>query len=418
MTTSSVRVSRGTGPPASLAARVPTLCAAHSAAQTHPAERPTRIRLVWFAWVTTGSYNPWAPRHASPRRVGITRPGAGASMSGTPHLDPVAFGDLLRRQRLAAGLTQEALAERAGLSVRGISDLERGIHAHPQRETVRMLAEALGVDGPARAALLAATQRPPVVDRRQPDGPPATDLLGSPTARLPVFPGSFVGRQRELAACRALLTEDGVPLLTLTGPGGTGKTRLAVAIATAVGEAFPHGVSFIDLAPLRETRQVLPQMASSLGVQERGDEPVRETLARVLAGKQLLLVLDNCEHLLGASPEIAALIAACPDLTVLATSREPLRVRSEQVFPVPPLPLPRGTEIAWADLLGVPTVALFVERARAGDPAFLITEQNTATIAAICQRLDGLPLAIELAAARIRAFPSPVLLTRLERRLP
>src|SRR3954469_20012423 len=107
-------------------------------------------------------------------------------MTSAPRLDPVAFGDLLRQQRLAAGLTQEGLAERAGLSVRGISDLERGIHAHPQRETVRMLAEALGVDGPARAALLAATQRPPVADRRQPTGSSATDLVGSPTARLPV----------------------------------------------------------------------------------------------------------------------------------------------------------------------------------------------------------------------------------------
>src|SRR5262249_3536043 len=130
-------------------------------------------------------HGPW--RHASPHRVGITRLGAGVSMTGTPRLDPVAFGDLLRRQRLAAGLTPEALAARAGLSVRGISDLERGIHAYPQRETVRMLVEALGVDGPTRAALLAATQRPPVADRRQPAEPPATALVGSSAVRLPVF---------------------------------------------------------------------------------------------------------------------------------------------------------------------------------------------------------------------------------------
>ncbi|MCD6032071.1 MAG: transcriptional regulator, family, partial [Thermomicrobiales bacterium] len=339
-------------------------------------------------------------------------------MIADPPPDAPRFGDLLGQHRRAAGLTQEALAEQAGLSVRGISDLERGIRTHPQRETTRMLADALHLVGPEREALLASARRAPVSPSSRPAFRSLAPLSGSPAARLPVFPGSFVGRATEIAAIRSLLADGGPHLVTLTGPGGTGKTRLAVAIATALRDTFPDGVGFVDLAPLSDPTLVMPRIASSLGVREVAGEPLTETLARHLESRYLLLVLDNCEQVLGAAPEIGSLVAACPQLTLLATSREPLRLRAEQVFPVSPLALPEAPDMALAEQTAVPAIALFVERARASDPAFVLTPQNAAAVVAICRRLDGLPLAIELAAARIRVLPPHALLAQLDHSLP
>ena len=207
--------------------------------------------------------------------------------------------------------------------------------------------------------------------------------------------------------------------MTATGPGGSGKTRLALEVGARLQRAFAHGVVFVDLAALRDAELVLATIATTLGVREQPGQPLRETLTRVLAPKQMLLLLDNCEQVLGAAPEIATLLARCPQLAVLATSREPLRVRAEHVYLVPPLPLPdpRHDEDPTA-LAQVPSVALFVERARATQPGFLLTPENAPSVAAICRRLDGLPLAIELAAARVRLLPPEALLTRLERSLP
>jgi predicted ATPase len=236
---------------------------------------------------------------------------------------------------------------------------------------------------------------------------------------LPSLPGSLFGRDLELARLGDLLLDGRSRLITLTGPGGTGKTRLALAVAAMAADAFADGAAFVDLSPLTrsDADRVAPQVAVSLDVREVVGEPLRETLARRLADKQLLLLLDNCEQVIGAAADLVSLLANCPRVTILATSREPLRLRAEQVFPVSPLALPDADRWSLAELAAVPSVALFAERARAADPTFQASQENAAAIAAICARLDGLPLAIELAAARITLLAPAAILIRLERSL-
>ena len=319
----------------------------------------------------------------------------------------MAFGDLLRRLRTAAALSQEELAERAGLSRHGISDLERGARHAPRLETVRMLADALALAETDRQALLAAA-RPALLGNGPAVAPPASPgSLPAPLTRL-------IGRETELAALSAGLQDAEVRLLTVTGPGGVGKTRLAIAVAAAVQEAFPDGVVFVDLAPLSDPALVVPTIAVAFGVQAGADQVLLDRLCRFFAEKRLLLLLDNCEPVLGAAPDVATLLARCPGLTVLATSREPWRVRGEQEFPLHPLPLPASDRLlAIEEVQGSPAVALFVERAHAVQPRFALTAENAGAVAAICRRLDGLPLAIELAAARVKVLPPAALLARL-----
>jgi predicted ATPase/transcriptional regulator with XRE-family HTH domain len=332
--------------------------------------------------------------------------------------DPLDFGDLLRQHRDAAGLTQAELAERAGLSVRGISDLERGVRRHPHRETVRRLCEVLGLDGAEQTALLQATRRAAMPDEhhRQRHHPVAS--VWQPRTPLPGFAGPLFGRAGEIAAIRSFITAEHARLVTLTGPGGTGKTRLAIAVATALDDHFPDGAIFVDLSPVTLPAAVLPGIAAVLGVMDSGSESLADSIARHLREKRVLIVLDNCEQVLEAAPAIAELLAACPYLVTLATSREPLRLGVEQVYPVSPLALPARADGPLSELEAVPAVALFVERAQASDPAFALTEENAAAVAGICAALDGLPLAIELAAVRIPLLPPAALLDRLERRLP
>jgi non-specific serine/threonine protein kinase len=236
------------------------------------------------------------------------------------------------------------------------------------------------------------------------------------TSRLPTARTSLVGRTTERAAARGFLLEDAVPLLTLTGPGGVGKTRLALAIAHDLSDAFVDGVCFVDLAPVHDATVVLPAIARVLDVRDTAERPLADSLAISLRHQQLLLVLDNCEQVLDAMAEIAELLAVCPALQVLATSRAPLRLRGEQVLPVPPLALPDDTETT-EQLAQSDAVALFVQRARSANPSFTLIDANAPVIAAICRRLDGLPLAIELAAARLRLLSPEALLARLTDRL-
>ncbi|HUG15405.1 MAG TPA: tetratricopeptide repeat protein [Thermomicrobiales bacterium] len=221
---------------------------------------------------------------------------------------------------------------------------------------------------------------------------------------------SFVGREADIARVCSLLSS--TRLLTLTGPGGIGKTRLALVIARAVAAEFGDGVFFVSLAPVSDPALVISTIAAALRVQETADRTTLHGLMDLLAGKQALLVLDNFEQVIDAAPVVAALLGACPRLKVLITSRMPLRIAGEQEAPVQPLALPDDRGVMPAE-----AVDLFVQRARARRPSFDLTDENAPIVAAICRALDGLPLAIELAAARITLLSPQLLLARLDKRL-
>ena len=207
------------------------------------------------------------------------------------------------------------------------------------------------------------------------------------------------------------------PAGDLTGPGGVGKTRLALAVAAHVEHAFPDGVLFVALAPIADPALVASAIGQAVGVREAGTEPLPDRLKAVLRDGRHLLVLDNFEHVVEAAPLVADLLAACPGLTVLVTSRVRLRVSGEHEYAVPPLTLAATDETPSLDAVAAAAaVRLFVARAQAVRADFALTAENAPTVAAICRRLDGLPLAIELAAARVKVLPPPALLARLDRR--
>jgi predicted ATPase/class 3 adenylate cyclase len=233
---------------------------------------------------------------------------------------------------------------------------------------------------------------------------------------LPIALTSFIGREREMEEIKALLKK--VRLVTLTGTGGCGKTRLALEVAMEVMEDFPDGVWLVELAPLKETELVVQTVASALGVKEEAQRPLLETLTDFLKPKKLLLVLDNCEHLVDACAQLVGrLLQVCPNLWVLATSREALRIVGEQIYRVPSLSVPNLTPLpSLEQLMQYESVRLFVDRARLVRPSFSVNDQNASAVAEICHRLDGIPLAIELAAALVRGLTVEQIVERLSDR--
>ncbi len=328
----------------------------------------------------------------------------------------IPFGSRLRRLREAAGLTQEELGARAGLTAKAISLLERGRRKRPYPHTVTSLADALELSEEERAVLTGA-----IPSRTTGDAPvPVQKAATVSPSSLPASLTPLLGREREVKEVVGLLDQlSAVRLLTLTGPGGIGKTRLGIEAARkAGGYYFPDGVAFVALAPLADAALVMPTVSQVLGLREAAGVPSLEVLCRHLRERKFLLVLDNFEHVAEAAPEVAELLGSCPSLSVLVTSRAPLRVRGEREYPVSPLAVPDPTRMPEAEEVAqTPAAELFIERTRAASPAFEVTSENAATVAAICWRLDGLPLALELAAARTRFLGPTALLSRLDRAL-
>lgn len=325
---------------------------------------------------------------------------------------PPPFGDLLRRFRIARGWTQEELAERAGISPRSVINCESGATQRPQRETVRLLADALDLSDEDRALLTEA-----VFAQRAQASTAAPATLPAPPMYLPLPLTPLLGRDAELASLTALITRDDLRLVTLVGPGGVGKTRLALAAAAAARDTYTAGVYFVSLASVRDPEVLWPAAAQALGVQPVGAQTPYDALCAWLRDRRALLVLDNFEHLLSEALTVVNLLAACPHTAVLVTSRAPLHVRGEQEFPLAPLATPTPQDAA-STVAASPAVQVFAHYARAVQPEFHVTAENAATVAAICARLDGLPLALELAAARTRWFTAAQLLERLAPRLP
>jgi predicted ATPase/DNA-binding XRE family transcriptional regulator len=298
---------------------------------------------------------------------------------------------MLRRYRDVVGLTQEELAERAGVSARAVSDIERGMRRLIYRDTARRLTRALEL-GPEESADFEAAARGRGAAQ-------AVDATERGTAPVPVT--RLIGRESELTRIADLLLGADARVISLVGPGGVGKTRLALEVCQDIGNAFEDGVCFIPLGDIRDARLVLPAIASALRARTAGDR-LTSAVATHLRGKRLLLVLDTLEHVLEAAPDIAEIVGLAPSVRLLGTSRSPLRIRGEQKLTVSPLSAGAA-------------FALFAERAQAVSGSEFL-EASRPVVQEICQRVEGVPLAIELAAARTRHLPPAEILSHLQRR--
>ena len=323
------------------------------------------------------------------------------------------FAARLRHFRLRAGLSQAALAERAGLATGAVSALEQGVRRSPYPQTVGALAEVLGLSPDERAAFAAAARSTPV------SAPAATWTQAF--SDLPIRRTPLIGRERDIQRVRALLV--GSPegqatsrLVTLTGVGGVGKTSLALAVAAGVRPAFRDGVWLVELASTTDTASVPRVVSAALRVADVAGAPPIETLLAFLRPRHALLVLDNCEHLIDACAHLAGLVLdSCPDVRLLATCREPLLVAGEQQVRVHPLPAPDEAQVASLERLASnPAVQLFVAHARATSLDFDLTADVAPAVAQICVRLEGIPLALELAAARVSVLTPRQIVDRLD----
>jgi predicted ATPase/DNA-binding XRE family transcriptional regulator len=337
------------------------------------------------------------------------------------------FGALIKQRRKRLDLTRAELALRLSCATVTLQKIEQD-ERRPSKQMAERLAEVLGVLPAERPAFLRSARGESAVDRLAKDAFSDQQLTtlraAEPRIRhnLPAQLTSFIGREREISEVLALLRREDVRLLTLTGPGGTGKTRLGLQVAAQLRDAYTGGVWFVDLASIREPAAVPSAIATVLGIREVAGQPILESLLAYLAAKELLLVLDNFEQVLAAVPLAVDLLKAASGVKLLVTSRTVLGAYGEQVVPVPMLGLPDSPHgsidgIRLEQVAQTEAVALFLARARSANPAFVLTATNAPEIVEICQRLDGLPLAIELAAARSRLLTPQAVLQRLGDRL-
>jgi transcriptional regulator with XRE-family HTH domain len=328
------------------------------------------------------------------------------------------FGQWLKKRRKALDLTQEELAQRVPCAVITLQKLEAD-QRRPSKQMAERLAKHLGIAVEERQAFVRFARMKP--GAHWPEMPAAQLAIWSPWLRhltnLPVPPTSLIGRDQDVTAVRERLLGDANRLLTLVGPPGVGKTRLAIQTATSLLDDYGDGVYIVQLAPVLDPDQISPAIARTLEVDAMPGRALDDRLREYLRDKHMLLVLDNFEQVVTAAPLVDKLLAKCPWLCILVTSRAPLRIRRERQFPVSPLAVPSAEDAALepAELLRYSAIALFVERARSIRLDFHLTQQNAGVVAELCTRLDGLPLAIELVAARIGVLPPQSLLEHVDR---
>jgi transcriptional regulator with XRE-family HTH domain len=330
--------------------------------------------------------------------------------------ETTSFGPWLRRQRKGRDLTQDALARQVGCAVITIQKSEAD-ERRPSQDIAARLADILQVPTEERVVFLNVARGELAVDHLDGGAQGSWHLVATPLHNLPTPPNPLIGRTREVEDLLALVRRPDVRLVTLTGPGGTGKTRLGIRVATELLADFMDGVRFVALAAITDPALVLPTIAQALGVRQLAGQSLLDSLETALHGRHLLLVLDNFEQVLDAALDVAALLVLAPRLSIVVTSRTPLHLSGEHEFAVPPLALPvSNAQLQPAHLTQYAAVALFIARAQAKRRDFHVTDAMAPAIATICVRLDGLPLAIELAAARCKALTPEAILVRLEHR--